>query len=92
MIIAIVVVVGFLAIGIVVFLTCRYCRKKRNSSPPPPEIRQWSDVGLKGLRGTLGNSYGTVPAEPISSSEDIENQTISLCLPSDSEKVSISRR
>ena len=89
--IAIVVVVGFLALGIVVFLSCKYCRKRRNLNLLPPQIRQWSDEidGLKGLRGTLGRTYAQVPGEPTSSSEDQENKTNSFCLPSDSENVSI---
>ena len=89
MIIAIVVVVGFLAMGVVLFLCLRYCRRKRNQFPPT--IPRWSDEidGVKGLPGFIGTAYAHVPGEPISSSEDKENQTNSFCLISDSGNVSV---
>ena len=82
-IIAIVAVIGFLVVGIILCLACRYCRKKRASLTPM--IRRGSDLidgGLKRI-STLGSRYNQVP----SSSEDKENHTASLTIPNDSDNV-----
>ena len=91
MIVAIVVVVGFLAIGIVVFLSCRYCRRKQTQT----QRRGKDDVDgykgvlkLEGLKGTLGREYQTVPFEEIKSPEDKERSTSSLFIQNDLENVS----
>ena len=83
-IVAVVVVLGCLVIGIVIFLSCRYCRKKRNSLAP--QLRRGSDLidgGLKRI-STLGSRYTGIP----SSSEDKDNITTSLTIPTDSDNVS----
>ena len=84
-IIAIIAVIGFLVVGIIIFLTCRYCRKKRASLTPM--MRRGSDMidgGLKRI-STLGSRYNQVP----SSSEEKENNTASLTIKGDSDNVNI---
>ena len=83
-IIAIVAVIGFLVVGIIIFLACRYCRKRRASLTPV--IRRGSDLidgGLKRI-STLGSRYNQVP----SSSEEKENNTASLTIPDNCDNVS----
>ena len=70
-VIGIVAIIGFLVIGIIIFLVYRYCKKKQNSAT----LRRGSELIEGGLKriSTLGSRYNQVP----SSAEDKENNAAS---------------
>ena len=76
-VIPIIVVACFVAIGILSFLAWQYYRRKRNTLPPPlPAGRKWSndDIDRDVPRlGTLGRAYKQVPSSPIPKSILLEN-------------------
>ena len=71
-VIGIVAIIGFLVIGIIIFLVYRYCKKKQDS----PALRRGSRMIEGGLKriSTLGSRYNQVP----SSEENKENNVISM--------------
>ena len=71
-IIGIVAIIGFLVIGIIIFLVYKYCKKKQDS----PALRRGSRMIEGGLKriSTLGSRYNQVP----SSEENKENNVISM--------------
>ena len=83
MVIGVVAIIGFLVIGIIIFLVYRYCKKKQDSTT----LRRGSKMIEGGLKriSTLGSRYNQVPC----SEENTENNVISMTLTSDPVNVSI---